>query len=82
MLPRGRAKREGEKKEGPEGKLRPKLLAACGLGGRGIGRHHLLMSAGIAACRAVRIRGGTPRSALTISKKQFTINLGGSVQLG
>ena len=35
----------------------PSFLAACGLGGRGIGRHQLLMSAGIAACRAVRKRG-------------------------
>jgi hypothetical protein len=67
-------RREGEKKEGPEGELRPKLLAACGLGGRGIGRHnaderrHNCMP----GCKDT---GGTPRSALTISKKQFTINL-------
>jgi hypothetical protein len=71
------------KKEGAGGlSSGPSFLAACGLGGRGIGRHQLLMSAGIAACRAVRKRGGTPHSALTISKKQFTINLGSRVQLG
>jgi hypothetical protein len=73
---------DAQKKRGRRVELRPKLSAACGLGGRGIGRHQLLMSAGIAACRAVRKRGGTPRSALTISKKQFTINLASSVQLG
>ena len=71
-----------KKRGGRRVELRPKLLAACGLGGRGIGRHQLLMSAGIAACRAERKRGGTPRSALTISNKQFTINLARRVQLG
>ena len=71
------------KKEGAGGlSSGPSFLAACGLGGRGIGRHQLLMSAGIAACRAERKRGGTPRSALTISNKQFTINLARRVQLG
>ena len=48
-------------------------LAACGLGGRGIGRYRLPMSAGIAACRAEGY-GGALLSALTISKKQFTIS--------
>ena len=52
LLSRGPKKRGGRRVE-----LRPKLLAACGLGGRGIGRHQLLMSAGIAACRAERKRG-------------------------
>ena len=70
------------KKEGAGGlSSGPSFLAACGLGGRGIGRHQLLMSAGIAACRAEGY-GGALLSALTISKKQFTINLASRVQLG
>jgi len=36
-----------KKRGGRRVELRPKLLAACGLGGRGIGRYHLLMNAGI-----------------------------------
>ena len=61
-----------QKKEGPEGELRPEALAACGLGGRGIGRYRLVMNAGIAACRAEGY-GGALLSALTISKIQFTV---------
>src|SRR6478672_12797648 len=45
------------KKRGAGGRAPARALAACGLGGRGIGRYHLLMSAGKAACRAARIRG-------------------------
>jgi len=40
-------------KRGAGDKAPARALAACGLGGRGIGRYHLLMSAGKAACRAV-----------------------------
>ena len=83
VLPNVAIARGMPKKEGAGGlSSGPSFLAACGLGGRGIGRHQLLMSAGIAACRAVRKRGGTPHSALTISNKQFTINLASRVQLG
>ena len=60
----------------------PSFLAACGLGGRGIGRHQLLMSAGISYLPGCKETGGTPRSALTISNKQFIINLASRVQLG
>ena len=76
------ARLRAQKRGGRRVELRPKLFSGLRLGGRGIGRHQLLMSAGIAACRAERKRGGTPRSALTISNKQFTINLARSVQLG
>ena len=43
------------------------------LGGPRDSRYLLLMSAGIAACRAEGY-GGALLSALTISKKQFTIS--------
>src|SRR5262245_23891601 len=71
-----------KKRGGRRVELRPKLFSGLRLGGprdRPPSAADECRHSCLPGCKET---GGTPRSALTISKKQFTINLGSRVQLG
>ena len=76
------ARLRAQKRGGRRVELRPKLFSGLRLGGprdRPPSAADECRHSCLPGCKET---GGTPRSALTISNKQFTINLARSVQLG